>query len=200
MDLSDLKGHLVRMFNHSRKFISSLPHGQTAPDNPTAEFQLCGYSWKDKNFGVWKLHFDVGKSIFTFRRTRAWGGQEPDSLKYVAYAGDEDVVEAAKENLISLLRDRGKIDQGSFDMEPFEVLRDLLRKEQFPSIGGPIQLVKIYEHSNAIPVGIYWPDKKSGQVSIFGRPLMDYEMTPWGVIDPDNPERAFPMKPYLKPE
>ena len=194
MDLMDLKGHLVRVFNHSRKFISDLPRDQMLPDKPDVEFLLCGYSWKRKSFSVWKLHFDEHKDFFTFRLSTIWKGQDPESAKIVAYAGDKEVVEAAKERLVSVLYTRGKISKGSFDMEPFEVLRDLLREGNFPSIGGPVQMAKIYEHSNAAPVGVYWPDKLSGQISVLGRPLMDYERTSWGVIDPDDPARAFPME------
>lgn len=194
MDLSDLKGHLVRVFNHSREFITGLPANQLKPDTPEVEFQLCGYSWKYKSFSTWKLHFDENKDVFTFRRSRAWGGQDPDTLKYVTYAGDDEVVEAAKERLIEKLRATDKISSGSLDMEPFEVLRDLLREDKSSSIGGPIQMVKIYEHANAVPVGVFWPDKDTGAVSVLGRPLMDYEKTPWGVIDPDDPGRASPME------
>ena len=61
-------------------------------------------------------------------------------------------------------------------------------------------MVKIYEHANAVPVGVYWPDKASGQISMLGRPLMDYEKTPWGVIDPDAPERAYPAASKRAPE
>ncbi len=194
MDLSELKGQLVRVFNHSREFITGLPRDQLKPDAPDVEFQLCGYSWKYKNFSAWKLHFDENRGLFAFRRSRAWGGQDPESLKYVTYAGDEDVVEKAKERLIEKLRAANKINGGSLDMEPFEVLRDLLREGDFPSIGGSIQMVKIYEHANAVPIGVYWPNKEAGTVSVLGRPLMDYEKTPWGVIDPDEPSRAFPME------
>jgi len=193
MDLTDLKGHLVRVFNHSRTFISGLPRGQILPDKPEVVFQICGYSWKFRTFSSWRLHFEESKGKFSFRRSTKWAGQGNDALKYISFTGDEDVVSAAKEKLIELLRARGKISVGSFDMEPLEVLRDLLREEKYPSIGGSIQLVKIYEHSNAVPVGVYWPDHKTGQICVLGRPLMHYERTPRGVIDPDLPSRAFPM-------
>ncbi|MEP2919482.1 MAG: hypothetical protein ABJP06_02055 [Sulfitobacter sp.] len=198
MDLSDLKGHLVRVFNHSRQFITGLPQNQLVPDTPDVEFQLCGYSWKYRNFSTWKLYFDEDKGQFSVRRSTTWRGQDPKSLKYVTYAGDEDVVAQAKERLISKLRATSKLTSGSLDMEPFEVLRDMLRENKFPSIGGPIQMVKIYEHANAIPIGVYWPDRASGIVSVLGRPLMDFEKTPWGVIDPDAPSRAFPMEVELR--
>lgn len=80
-------------------------------------------------------------------------------------------------------------------MEPFEVLRDIIRSKNYPSVGGPIQIVKIHEHANAVPVGVLWPDK-AGSVSLLGRPLMAYEKIPWGVIDPDVPDRARPISSY----
>ena len=46
--LSALRGHLVRVFNHSRKFIQGLPRGQIQPDNPEAVFLLSGYDWRLK--------------------------------------------------------------------------------------------------------------------------------------------------------
>jgi hypothetical protein len=72
-------------------------------------------------------------------------------------------------------------------MEPFEVLRDIIRSEKFPSVGGSPQVVKIYEHMNTVPFGVYWPDRASGQISVLGRPLMAYEKVGYSVIDPDNP-------------
>jgi hypothetical protein len=201
MDLAELKGHLLRVFNHSRKFISGLPRGQKTPDAPDAFFMLSGYSWKTKKFHIWRLHYDASIDAFTFRPTTEWAGQEKDAYKLIAYAGDEPAIIKAKAKLVDLLKAKKKISSSSLDMEPFEVLRDIIRSKEFPSVGGPIQLVKIYEHANTAPVGVYWPDKKSGDISVFGRPLMPYEQIPWGVIDPDQPDRAQPLyKPVAKIE
>lgn len=192
MDLGHLKGHLNRVFDHSRKFISNLPRGQVAPDEPEAKFALSGYSWRSKKFHVWTLHFDRSIGRFTFKPASTWAAQAEDAYKLICYIGDADPVADAKERLVSLLRARGKLRSGSLDMEPFEVLRDIIREGAFGSVGGPIQLVKIYEHANAVPVGVYWPDRASGSISVLGRPLMNYETMRWGVIDPDQPDRARP--------
>jgi len=58
MDIADLKGHLLRVFNHSRTFITGLPRGQTVPDDPKAIFALSGYSWRSRKFHIWKLYYD----------------------------------------------------------------------------------------------------------------------------------------------
>jgi len=186
LDIIELKGHLIRMFNHSRSFISMLPHGVTQAI-PAAGFMLSGYSWRTKQFHIWILHYDAHIGRFTFRPIGQWGGQEEGSRKVIGFIGDDDVVATAREQLISLLRERNALTSASFNMEPFEVLRDIIRGNNFPSVGGPIQLVKVYQHSNVAPFGVYWPQKKDGAVALLGRPLMDYERSRWGVLDPDNP-------------
>ena len=71
------------------------------------------------------------------------------------------------------------------DYEPFEVLRDIIKEEISPFIGGPPQLLKLYEYMNCIPYGIYWPDVSSNQITLFGRQLLDYEKTRYIVMDPN---------------
>jgi len=194
MDLADLKGHLVRLFNHSRTFIGNLPVGVSEPDPSEAVFMLSGYSWKSQDFRIWKLHYDSNIKEFTFRPTTDWKGQAPGTRKRVAFVGDEAAVEDAKFKLTNLLQERGKISTNAFDMEPFEVLVNIIRGEEHSSVGGPPQLIKIYSHANAVPMGVYWPNKSQGQVCLFGRPLMDYEQYELGVFDPDSPSRAYPNR------
>ena len=192
MDLAELKGHLIRVFNHSRSFIGSLPVGQKVPDAPQALFALSGYSWLKNDFRIWTLFFDPHIGKYTFRPTGSWKGQSSSTRKIIAYIGDNDAIDEARKMLVKLLKEREMLSSGSFNMEPFEVLRDLIRGGRFPSVGGPIQLVKIYQHSNAVPVGVYWPTKEAQKTTVLGRPLLDFEKCSWGVVDPDNPDRAFP--------
>jgi len=83
------------------------------------------------------------------------------------------------------LRESGKLTSGGLDMEPLAVLRDMIRSEEYNSIGGPPQVVKVYRHMTCSPFGVYWPDRHSGQISVLGRPLLNYERPNLGVLDPD---------------
>jgi hypothetical protein len=73
-------------------------------------------------------------------------------------------------------------------MEPFEILRDMIRERTHPLIGGAPQMLKIYRHMNTKPYAIYWPNKDSLRITLFGRPLLDYETTESLVLNPDSLE------------
>lgn len=94
----------------------------------------------------------------------------------------QDVEAIAKQALLRLLKDRGAEDSVGLNLEPLEVLADLLRGVVSPHIGGPPQLVKIYPHSNVQPFGVRWPDRKGG-VAVLGRVLPRGEKAHVPVID-----------------
>ena len=95
------------------------------------------------------------------------------------------MVEEAKKRLVNVLRDRDLIDNGNFDMEPFEVLRDMIRENISPHVGGPPQLVKVYQHMNCTPFAVFWPNRQEKSKALLGRPLMHYESIPYPILDPD---------------
>jgi hypothetical protein len=186
MDLPELKGHLLRVINQARSVVSNLPRGHMGPVLTDARFMFSGYSWRQKRFRCWTLHYDNEIDRFTFRPMTRWQAQK-GAAKEVAFVGDAPVVRAAKSALVSLLRAKGKLIAGGLDMEPFEVLRDLLRSNRFDEIGGAPQVVKVYEYMKSHAFPLYWPSLASGQISLLGRPLLAYEKPAGKIIDPDNP-------------
>jgi hypothetical protein len=76
-------------------------------------------------------------------------------------------------------------------LQPFEVLTNLL-KEAAPdeSIGGAPQLLRVTAHMNTRPLCVKW----QGDVSLFGRPLFDYENSDYWIMDPDTLKIERPRK------
>ncbi len=184
MDLYDFKGYTLQFLNALRSRIreDGIPGAEIGAD--TIFFLLAGYSWRRTHFALWTLHYDPHIEQFTYRPAARWRGK--NKQKRVAWIGDD--VDTAKERLAALLKERGKIDQGGFDMEPFEVLRDIIRSDVSPSIGGPPQVAKIYRHMNVIPFGVYWPNRQDGRPTVLGRELLHFERPEYGFIDPDTLE------------
>jgi len=182
IDIVHLKGHMARVWRSMRDFIHSLPRGQTVPDPYDVTFMFGGYSWREKDFRFWRMT-STG-TTFTSENPKRWG---PDyTTLRIHFFGDEPAVADAKKRLAKLMLERGKLPGGDFDMEPFEVLRDIIRSGVHNSVGGPPQMAKSYEHMNTVPFAIYWPDRASGHATVLGRPLMEYELPRWPIVDPDN--------------
>jgi len=172
----------------AREYIHDFPVGNNEAEQPDTLFILGGYSWRRSSFAIWLLHYDPNIKRFTFRPARQWGGG--DGKKVIAFAGDH--VSEAKQRLRQILRERNKLPEGGFDMEPFEVLRDMIRTDAYPSIGGPPQVLKVYRHMNTMLYALYWPNSEAGSISVLGRPLLDYEKTTYLVLDPDTLQTTQP--------
>lgn len=179
MNLDELKGHLLRVLNGMVSLVQDLPKG--IDHDPDTTFLFGGWSWKHNRFKVWLLHFDAKLKRFTFRPTARWRGV--NEHKVFAFTGDYE--KDYKSRLIALLKKKGKLAGGGFDMEPFEVLRDMLRDGQYDLIGGAPQIMKVYKYSSTKPYAVFWPDEPAKTISLLGRPLLDYEQSEYLVLDPD---------------
>ena len=181
LSLTDFKGHLLRVLNNMTSQVKDTVAGDGTLD---ADFILAGFCCHSKNFKMWLLHYDVSLNRFTFRRSSRWkGGNDKKILCFTGNYRDE-----FKNRLTSLLKKRRKLNRGWFNMEPFEVLRDMIRENEMPLIGGPPQIVKVYRSINCIPFAVAWPNRESGVRCLLGRPLLKYERHDHLNIDPDTLE------------
>ena len=183
LDIAHLKGHTIRLLNQMRELIGGpFPAGQDGPDPPQALFFLGGYSWRYRAFYAWKLIYEDDSFRFV-RAVRGW--QNRDGWR-LAFGGDADAVEHAHERLIARLRAPGRerTYEDGLDMEPFEVIRDIVREDRFGSVGGAPQIAKVYRHLNTQFFGVPW----NGALTVAGRPMLGYERAFVPVVDPDDPE------------
>lgn len=157
------------------------------PKDPGVRFIFGGFSWRSRCFRVWTLHYQDSLDKFTFRPARPWSGQKGTTRKTVTWIGDDSAVEEAKARLVALLRERGKLQSGGFDMEPFEVLRDIIRDGRYPSVGGAPQVAKVYRSLQTQHFAVRWPDYE-GSLYAAGRRQLSYENLDLPVIAPDWPE------------
>jgi hypothetical protein len=185
MDISDLKGHTLRVFNALKESIANLPAGVTLSDLMNATITMAGYSWKSKKFAIWALHLDNHEE-FQFK-----------TVRQIAITGD--YVREAKLRLAAKLNPKGRSGLGPLDMQPFEVLCDMIKSGQYERIGGAPQLFKIYQSMTSRPYAVFWPSRASGKVTLLGRPLLDYEKMESLIVDPDSLEIVDPLKVDGKP-
>ena len=177
LDIQDARGHFIRLITKMRQSIHDLPRDMKSPEAPETFFIFAGYSWDSQKFRIWLIKYD--------KKTDQFVHEKPPTImrSLIAVTGD-DVIEIRK-RIFDVMKNRGKKPGDGMDMEPFEVLRDKIREQSHEAIGGPPQIIKIYKHMNTMPYGVFWPDGASKQVTYLGRPILNYEMVPFPILDPD---------------
>ncbi|WP_244816889.1 hypothetical protein [Caballeronia sp. Lep1P3] len=188
LGLAKFKTHLVTILNQMQREVHNFVQGENVPD---ITFLLGGYDWKLKCFRLWRLQFDGSRDSFIAdERT---GSNSFGGMGKIEIAGDQEWTQEMRERLKILVQTKYGLDMrqpisARFDMEPFEVIRDLLRKSNAnDSIGGAPQGVKIYQYLNSGDIGVFWPRLTDGRLFLSGRPLLDYERaTIKSVLDPDS--------------
>jgi hypothetical protein len=173
--LGKARGHMLRVFEQMYRSIHGLPVGQLLPieGDPPVQFLFGGYIWHTKRFGIWYVDLDRIARTFRFRR----GGR-------FFFIGDKDAVVEARRRTQQLLRVRGR-DSLTIDMEPFEVLRDIIREGRYAYVGGAPQVAKVYEHLNTQFFATVWSHNGKRIPHIFGRPVVGMETCSWPLFEPD---------------
>ncbi len=208
MDIRQLRSHALKIFDSMASSLKTdLPEYADDLENPSVSFIFGGYSWIEKQFHFWKIlyskrekRFIEQDSLFLLTHPRAkkvfvgdkQTARQNDNilLGRIEFGGDQGKI--ALNELLTRLTTKLNFDDVDslvnfkLNMEPFEVIRDILRNPQHAhTVGGAPQIVKIYQHMNASPVAVYWPDKASEAIYLLGRPILGYENIDFWILDPD---------------
>lgn len=188
LSLAKFKSHVVNILNQMQREVHNFAPGENIPD---VTFLFGGYDWWSKCFRIWRIEFDKGTS--RFRSDERIGSNRFGALGKIEIAGDSEWIEAMRRSLKLLAQSRYGLDMRQpndpkFNMEPFEVIRDLLKGANAnDSIGGAPQAVKVYQYLNSADIGIFWPQVTGGRLFLAGRPLLAYECaTVKSVLDPES--------------
>jgi hypothetical protein len=178
LDLRPFVTHAVKIFNSMAGAIRTPMAEMKTPD---VSFIIGGYSWKRKRFEIYTIRYSTqqGKFIPQFAKPR------PGGVGQVVFAGD--VKQEAERAFFELVRERYPEREGRrIDMEPFEVIRDMLRRAgPHDSIGGAPQLAKVNQYLYATTIAVHWPSQAEGIPYLQGRPIMDFEKVDRWILDPD---------------
>lgn len=197
LDISDLRGHISRVMSNMREYLhdSIQPTKKFQPELPEIQYLFAGYSWKLNKFQIYKIEYDERKNEFIARESASLMKNQLvvliDTANNKEFDGRKLNENLIRRRLFLKMEEKGKNVGDFFDMEPFELLTEIIRNDDDWAIGGTPQLVKIYKHLNIMPYGIYWPNKDSNQITIMGRPILNYEILRYPIIDPDTFEKSY---------
>lgn len=211
LDIVSLKTHALKIFNGMAGLLKDSPHvtGTRPTLKPNITFIFGGYSWIKKQFHLWTITYKDAEKTFiaqpakwacysekseqcvTRRRSDL---EETHYFGKIAFAGDQSPL--AKQLLFERLDEEHKRSRKPvrLDLQPLMVVRDMLRNyPHLETIGGAPQVVKVYQYMNTAPLGVYWPNKASGQVTLLGRLCLGYERIDRWILDPDTGVSESPI-------
>jgi len=199
IDYRRFRNHMMRIFN---SMISQFANYVPGLEHPQTAFLVGGYSWFYKEFKLDLITYDKSIKQFVKRSCESGIG----NFGKVLFAGDKS--KEAYRRLLEMLKERHGVESVSrtskvsikFHMEPFEVLRDLLRENKAgSSIGGPPQITTVSQHMNTMQTAVYWPSKQDGSIYLGGRPIFDYENIDSWVLDPDTFQKEHQVFNWSNP-
>ncbi len=180
MDIVSLRPHFLKIIGSMCTQVTDFPRGEHGIDPTDFKLLFAGYSSSQRDFKAWMYYFDSTRREFNYRAL-SFHRKKTKGTKPFLFMGD-NVYEASR-LLYRKLEQRGKLVTGELDMEPLEVLLEMIESDDFDSIGGPPQLVKVYPYANVLPINVLWPRENPRFVAHLGRPLLNYEGSRYGCID-----------------
>lgn len=177
--LESLNGFLRRSWESVLTTIDySALHGRD--EYAFVEILLGGYSWDWQRWRIWRTRFYPEGPM----RTRLWALRRADQFP-ILWTGDRLAVGEAKKriNWIS-----AGMAGPTYNMEPLKILRDIVHEQRHESVGGPVQLAKVYPRLQSLQFTVAWEEDGQPLRAIGGRMLGQREEADLPVIDLNNPD------------
>jgi len=149
----------------------SAPQPLTGDDE--VHFLFGGWSWRKKQFGFWGIGYNPSIKAFTATALHEREDQMP-----FTFIGDE--VEKAEALMEEIRITERRIFSRVLDMEPLRVLARMISDKNYPSIGGSMQIAKVYQSGLREFFGVRMP---SGNMTILSRDVNPYDAPPLRFID-----------------
>jgi hypothetical protein len=175
-DIIKIRFHVIKMLN---QIVKGMDRSFIADDIPDVQIILGGYSWLEKKFHLWKIRYKKDLKRFHYDTALSFGGVE----ECITYAGDRGDGKSSKEgeiNFKTFFKKKMSEKYGAelinkkLDMEPLLYLMEFLEENssQWSTISFPPQLVKVYQHMNALYIPLV---DEHNNIYYCGRKLSDYE-------------------------
>lgn len=148
---------------------------------PDFSMILAGYSWVDKKSLLYTISFD--------KRTEKMKAEPATTIMGVPVAviGDYDLIPKVRWKIHKRFEESGINRGDTFGYEPLDVLNEYIIDATIDSVGGHLQMLKVYPFMRVLPIGFFYPNDK--RIYYYGRPLLKYETFPYPIYDVE--EKVF---------
>jgi hypothetical protein len=165
LDIPKYASHLERVLNS----VLEKANGPASSKPPECEFLLGGWSWSEGRFVIY--HYKFNKGLWKFelirKKTPARAIRSAGRVRIYAAMGD-----GARNLTGRMAKDFNQgVISGKLDYHPLEALYQQTIDAQIHSVGGPLQVAKVYR---SIRVE-HFATCIGGKLHVSGRPVLSYE-------------------------
>lgn len=154
----------------------SAPQPLTGDDE--VNFLFGGWSWRKQKFGLWHIGYNAAIKAFAANALH----EREDKLPFY-FIGD--ATKEAEGLMKQILVEENLVFSRVLNMEPIRVLARMIEDKSYTSIGGSMQIAKVYQSGLHEFFGVRMP---SGRLSVLGRDVNPYDAPPLRFIDFQNGE------------
>ena len=183
LDISDSVTKILNVVNQIQKSHRDGLRDEQLHERISTRFFYGGYSWKFGQFKLYQILFDKNLGEFV-SNSLLW-------RRPVLVIGDY----APKAAFLEKMNREVPGAKNGLNYEPLKILNSLCRKaDKSAPIGGAPQMLKIYRSGNCLPFAVRGRIDGEKRIILFGRPLLDYEITHHPVIDPVTLRVRYPLQ------
>ena len=150
-------------------------------EGPDFSMILAGYSWMKKKLLLYTITYDKTSQKMKARLAKTILGTQ------VAVIGDFELVPKVRHKIHKAFEKAGINKGDTFGFEPLDVLTEYINDKEIDSVGGHLQMLKVYPYMRVMPVGFLYPS--TNRIYYYGRPLLKYETFPYPIYDVE--EKVF---------
>lgn len=203
-DVTELYARVLQLLNFYRDSWRDVHPKEFESAMRTTRFIFGGWSWRYKQFFIYPIRYSPGVRRFTAL------GNSRMRKRFSLPNGEMCIcIGNYTHEFLELLTEEMQ-DRKHLDYKPLHVLCKMLSDPRFTdrrgeaeffhrpdghgAIGGAPQVIKVYEHTNILPIAVRWPDDY-GKVTttLLGRPLFDWEKTFNPIFTPEYPHFYLPL-------
>jgi hypothetical protein len=199
VDVDALKGSIVDLLNRFITSHSGVIASSFEKELLTTTFLFGGWSWKKHQFYLWDIFFDANIQRYVDSACKVWQrfGVTRGQAAPIGFCGDYGG-EFLTEMNARLAPQKAEISSRKakrihLEYEPLQTLTSMLRDPKFTDrklqgrglIGGAPQVLKIYPFARSVHYAVEWPTAGTGDVTLRGRRLAQFEKSSALAINPD---------------
>ena len=144
-------------------------------EGPGFTMILAGYSFQENESRLFTISYNKHLKKMKANKAPTIMGTQ------VAVIGDYELIPQVKRKIHVAFEKDGIKRGDAFGYQPLDVLQEYIDNPAITTVGGHLQMIKVYPFAQVLPVGFHYPDESS--IYYYGRPLLKYETFPYPIYD-----------------